>query len=163
MSWTSRNFTFSLENWKFHDFLLFYILKDFNENALSLKKKAHGAQDHPKCIVFHWFKQHSRQPAARVRKHNFLKKWQTFSALSTDESSIKIMEFPWISWFSTCQNIKYFLRNTWYFLRYPTNFWGILPIPASKHEILHIFRFYGPKAHFRVQKWTSAPPAQNIL
>ena len=49
-------------------------LKKFNENAFLLKKGARGAQDPPKCIVFHWFKQHSRQPAARVRKHDFLKK-----------------------------------------------------------------------------------------
>ena len=29
--------------------------QNFKENALFLKKRAHGAQDHPKCIVFHWF------------------------------------------------------------------------------------------------------------
>ena len=49
-------------------------LKKFNENALLLKKGARGAQDPPKCIVFHWFKQHSRQPAARVQKHDFPEK-----------------------------------------------------------------------------------------
>ena len=38
---------------------------------LFLKKGADGAQDPPKCIVFHWFKQRLRQLAARVRKHDF--------------------------------------------------------------------------------------------
>ena len=55
-------------------FIFSTFLKNFNENALFLKKRAHGAQDPPKCIVFHWFKQHSRQPAARVRKHDFSEK-----------------------------------------------------------------------------------------
>ena len=40
ISWFSNIFAFS---------------KNFKENALFLKKRAHGAQDHPKCIVFHWF------------------------------------------------------------------------------------------------------------
>ena len=52
--------------------------KNFNENALFLKKGAHGAQDPPKCIVFHWFKQHSRQPAARAQKHEFSEKVKNF-------------------------------------------------------------------------------------
>ena len=53
---------------------IFAFSKNFKENALFLKKRAHGAQDPPKCIVFHWFKQHSRQPATPVRKHDFSEK-----------------------------------------------------------------------------------------
>ena len=55
-------------------FMFFTFSKNFNENALFLKKGAHGAQDLPKCIVFHWFKQHLRQPDARVRKHKLSEK-----------------------------------------------------------------------------------------
>ena len=74
MSWFSWNSTLSLKNTKFHDFSFTTFLRNFNENALFRKKRAHGAQDPPKCIMFHWFKQHSRQPAARVQKHDFLEK-----------------------------------------------------------------------------------------
>ena len=97
-------------------------LKKFNENALFLKKGARGAQDPPKCIVFHWFKQHSQQPAARVRKHDFsAKSKKHFPRFPwKNENFMKIMEFSWKSWFSTCQNTKYFLGNTW-------PFWGIPP------------------------------------
>ena len=87
--------------------------KNFNENALFLKKGAHGAQDPPKCIVFHWFKQHSRQPAARVQKTWFSWKSEKLFARSSwkNENFMKIMKFWRISWFSTCQNIKYSLGN----------------------------------------------------
>ena len=59
-----------IENLKISGFFSFSTFsKNFHEIALFLKNRAHGAQDPPKCIVFHWFKQHSRQPAARVQKH----------------------------------------------------------------------------------------------
>ena len=101
MSWISWKFAFPLENQIFMFLYFSTFSKNFNENALFLKKRAHGAQDHPKCIVFHWFKQHSRQPAARVRKHDFLKKVKNLSALSMekwkfhedDGNSIEIMIF----------------------------------------------------------------------
>ena len=46
-------FTQKLKNSMIFHFSTFS--KKFNKNALFLKKRAHGAQDHPKCIVFHWF------------------------------------------------------------------------------------------------------------
>ena len=36
-------------------FILSTFLKNFNENAFFLRKRTHGAQDPPKCIVFHWW------------------------------------------------------------------------------------------------------------
>ena len=54
------------------------VSKNFYYNAFSLKKKALGAQDSPKCIVFHWFKQHLRRRAARVRKVHFSAKRANF-------------------------------------------------------------------------------------
>ena len=65
-------FQFSIKIENFMGCHFFYILKKFNENARLLKKGARGAQDPPKCIVFHWFKQHSRQPAARAQKACFV-------------------------------------------------------------------------------------------
>ena len=91
---------FSLNIQKFHGFFTFSTsLKNFNENALFLKKRAHGAQDPPKCIVFHWFKQHSRQPAARVRKHDFSEKSEKLFPRSPrkNENSMEIMKFSRIS------------------------------------------------------------------
>ena len=107
-----RFFTEKLEISWFFTFSTFS--KNFNENALFLKKRAHGAQDPPKCIVFHWFKQHSRQPAARVQKTWFFwKSEKPFPRFSwKNESFMKIMKLSRISWFSTCQNIKCFLGNT---------------------------------------------------
>ena len=76
--WCFRNvmicvkFHFCIENFKIPWFFTFSTFpKNLNENALFLKKMALGAQDPPKCIVFHWFKQHSRRRAARVRKVHF--------------------------------------------------------------------------------------------
>ena len=115
MSWFSWNFTFSLKISIFYDFITFStFLKNFNENAFFLKKRAHGAQDPPKCIVFHWFKQHSRQPAARVRKHDFSEKSKKpFPRFPwKNENFMKIMKFSRKSWFPTCQNHWYFLGNT---------------------------------------------------
>ena len=91
------NFTkFHFFSWKLRNpwFVTFSkFLKNFNENALFLKKRAHGAQDPPKCIVFHWFKQHSRQPAARLRKHVFSEKSEKLFRAFHEK-----MEIPWKSW-----------------------------------------------------------------
>ena len=94
MSWIWWNFTFSLKIDIIMGFQFFYILKNLNENALLLKKRAHGAQDPPKCIVFHWFKQHSRQPAARVQKHDFPEKVKNFFRALHEK-----MKISWKSWY----------------------------------------------------------------
>ena len=108
-------FHFSLKNNILMRFHFSTFLKNFNENALFLKKRAHGVQDPPKCIVIHWFKQHSRQPAARVQKTWFFRKSGKLFARSSwrNWNFMKLMISSRISWFSTCQNIKYFLGNTW--------------------------------------------------
>ena len=114
MSWFSRNFTFPLENWIFMNFHFSYIFKEFQWNRTFSQKGAHGAQDPPKCIVFHWFKQHSRQPAARVRKHDSSEKSKKpFPRFPwKNENHMKIMKLSSKSWFPTCQNHWYFLGNT---------------------------------------------------
>ena len=108
-------FHFFTAKFKFSWFFTFStFLKNFNEIALFIKKEAHGAQDPPKCIVFHWFKQHSRQPAARVREHDFSEKnKKRFRRFPWKNGNfMKIMKFPRKSWFPTCQNHWYFLGNT---------------------------------------------------
>ena len=75
----SMEFPFFSQKWKFHDCPLLELVSRISiKNTLFLKKRAHGAQDHPKCIVFHWFKQHSRQWDAPVRKHELCTKSKKF-------------------------------------------------------------------------------------
>ena len=137
-------------------------LKQFNENALFLKKRAHGAQDPPKCIVFHWFKQHSRQPAARVRKHDLSEKSKkTFSTLApkkwkfheNDEIFKNLMIFDMSKhqvfprkYLTKIKVPVLFRRSSWHF----SKIW----------RILAIFRFWSQKVSFWAQNGTSARPAQ---
>ena len=155
-------FHFSAKIVNFMIFYFFYILKKFNENALFLKKGARGAQDPPKCIVFHWFKQHSRQPAARAPKHDFSEKVKNFSALLMKKWKFhenheifknfmifdmsKHQVFP-RKYLTKIKVPVLFRRSSCHF----SKIWGISAF----------FRFWSPKVLFWAQNGTWASPAQN--
>ena len=156
---------FFIENVIFSWFFTFSTFsKNFHEIALFLKKRADGAQDPPKCIVFHWFKQHSRQLAARVRKHDFPEKGKKLFPRFPWK-----MEWSWKWWnfqkFNDFRHVKtssiseeistyftkikvpvLFRRSSWHFSK-------MCRIPS-------LFRFWSPKASFWAQNGTSAAPAQ---
>ena len=98
-----------------------------------LKKVPFGVQDPSKCMKKHWSYKHPRLPAARVRKcanhrkhqkvvRNFLQ--EIVKTHENHQSFIKIMIL-------SMSKHHVFLMKYLSFLRYPTNFWGILTVWAE--------------------------------
>ena len=139
---------FFIENLKFSCFFTFSTFsKKFHEIAFFLKKRADGAQDPPKCIVFHWSKEHSRQPAARVRQHFSLKKVKNL--LHAFHEKRKFYEndeiFKNFKILDMSEPLVFPRKYLTFCVLSPFGGAGF-PFLAPKHEILPILRFWSPKA-----------------
>ena len=140
-------------------------LAEFTKNARIAENGPDDAWGPQKSLKFHYVYKHLGAVAARVRtRENAVGNVNCFLRICT-----KYMETHENRGFSMKIMIlgmskhQVFLRNYLTFLRYPTNFWGILSIFAQIWWNLAIFRFWGPKMLFWAQNGTPAPPAQNPL